>query len=60
LNIALFFRVWLLADFDQDGMLSFEEYAIAWFLIDEKKIKERKLPDELPRSLLPNATAKSE
>ena len=44
--------IWKLSDVDRDDHLSFEEYSIARFLVEEVK-KGRVLPKELPSFLLP-------
>ena len=47
--------IWKLSDVDRDDHLSFEEYSIARFLVEEVK-KGRVLPKELPSFLLPGWT----
>ncbi|CAF0799548.1 unnamed protein product [Didymodactylos carnosus] len=54
LSADLLHRIWDLSDYDQDGALDREEFAIAMFLIQRiKQGLSKELPDKLPVNLLP-------
>ncbi|CAF0806425.1 unnamed protein product [Didymodactylos carnosus] len=54
LSADLLHRIWDLSDYDQDGALDREEFAIAMFLIHRiKQELTKELPDKLPLNLLP-------
>ena len=54
---SILYRIWNMADLDQDGKLTLQEFAIANFLINSVQDSEggssQDLPDELPSDLLP-------
>lgn len=45
-------KIWKLSDLDKDGMLDSEEFALAMHLMSIK-LNGHKLPEELPRHLIP-------
>lgn len=45
-------KIWKLADYDSDGMLNDEEFALAMHLINVKK-RGHVIPNELPAHLIP-------
>lgn len=45
-------KVWRLADYDKDGMLTEEEFALAMHLIGVR-LEGHSLPDDLPEHLIP-------
>ena len=47
------FKVWKLADIDQDGQFDAEEFAVAKHLIDCHMNAGMEIPDKLPAALLP-------
>ena len=47
------FKIWKLADIDQDGQFDAEEFAVAKHLIDCHLNAGMEIPDRLPAALLP-------
>ena len=45
-------KVWRLADYDKDGLLTEEEFALAMHLINVR-LEGHALPDDLPEHLIP-------
>ena len=44
--------MWILADIDNDGSLTRNEFCLAWYLI-QRKLEGKYLPKELPDFLIP-------